>query len=79
MENLNKTEAAKDYIEAIKRSWTYARLTDEERARLFKAIQNCCDTCLKGSYQQRREQLQSIYYAFLLALDYKPIGWRENI
>jgi len=32
---------------------------------------------LTGNYNQRWEQLQSVYRAFLFALDYKAIGWRE--
>ena len=70
----DKETALNEYMEMIKKSWTYARLTDEERERMFEALRR---TKLFGKFDQRCEQLHSVYYAFLLGVGYKPIDWRE--
>lgn len=65
-----------DYIEdVIKRSWTWDKLTEEERKRFLNL--NVFDM-IKGNDRTRIEWLQSIYTSFLNALGYEPIGWRET-
>lgn len=59
----------------IKKSWTWERLTNEERQRFIDM--DVFDR-IKGNDQTRIEWLNTIYQAFLAALDYKPIGWRET-
>ena len=72
----NKENAKADYINNnILNSWTYARLTEEEKKRALEAV-DAATLC--GNYKQRFEQIHNIYYSFLLALNYSPIGWREN-
>lgn len=64
-----------DYFdETISKSWTWERLTDDEKER-FK---NCIDfSKIKGTARQRVEMLNMVYAAFLKGVGYKPIGWRE--
>ena len=71
----HKLLAKKDFITIIRQSWTYARLTENERTRFFQALR---EFPLYGTYKQRYEQLNRLYMGFLLALDYKPVGWRED-
>ena len=71
----NKDNALTDYIKLIEKSWTFARLTDKEKDNCIKALRN---TYIFGNYNQRWNILQSVYDAFLYALDYSPIGWREK-
>ena len=71
----NKENAFSEFWEMIQKSWTYARLTADERTRVHEAL---TDAKLLGTFRQRFEQLYNVYGAFLLALDYKPIGWRET-
>lgn len=71
----DKEKAKDDWYDMIKLSWTYARLTEDERNRLANTIKF---VKLFGSYDQRWEILQSVYFAFLNALDYKSVGWRET-
>lgn len=64
-----------DYMErVIKKSWTWEKLTDDEKKR-FLAMK--VFDRIKGSDAARIEWLNTIYSAFLDALEYKPIGWRE--
>lgn len=59
----------------IKKSWTWKKLTDEERQRFIDM--DVFDR-IKGNDQTRIEWLNTIYQAFLSALGYIPIGWRES-
>ena len=64
----------KYFHDVIKKSWTWARLTEEERQRFIDM--NVFDR-IKGNDQTRVEWMQTIYQSYLTALGYKPIGWRE--
>lgn len=75
MKRQNTSTAVPDYIETvIKKSWTWARLTEEERQR-FLSMEIFDE--IKGNDRTRIEWLHTIYNAYLTALGYKPIGWRE--
>ena len=70
-----QTSIVSDYIErVIKKSWTWEKLTDDEKKRFLDM--NVFDR-VKGNDATRIEWLNTIYTAFLDALEYKPIGWRE--
>ena len=74
---INKEQALENFVEMIKNSWTYARLTDSETKRLLEMFGDLrTKQALKGTYYHRWEVLQAIYSSYLLALDYKPMGWR---
>ena len=76
---MEKEKVVDNFYENIKQSWTYAKLTTAEINRLEKVIYSVqIQNCLKGTYNQRYEILNSIYHSFLMALDYTPIGWREK-
>ena len=78
MENKAKEDAMRDYCSMIKESWTWAKLTAKERARVMQAIQNCNDTALFGTYAQRWGILQSVYHAVLLGIGYDSCFWRDD-
>ena len=66
----------------ISQSWTFNRLTEAEKRRIMEVLsENHTQTreALKGTKKHCWEILQAIYSSYLLALDYKPIGWREEI
>lgn len=71
----NKENIKEDYLKFIENSWTWEKLTKEERQRFFLVVKK---TKIFGTYEQRKEILQSIYLAFLYGLDYSPICWREK-
>lgn len=80
MEKLNKKEdALKHFIDVIKQSWTFEKLTKEEQEKILNVLNsNRTFEALKGGYFQRLEILHAIYHSFLIALNYEPIGWRED-
>ena len=70
------SNAVEDYLQrVIKRSWTWEKLTEEERQRFIRM--NVFDR-IKGNDATRVEWLNTIYQAYLTALGYKTIGWREE-
>lgn len=70
------SSTVEDYFQnVIKKSWTWDRLTEEERRRFIDM--NVFDR-IKGNNKTRVEWLNTIYDSFLSALGYKPIGWRET-
>ena len=70
------SNAVENYFQnIIKKSWTWQKLTQEEQQRFIDM--DVFDK-IKGTDKQRIEWLNTIYTAFLSALDYKPIGWREE-
>ena len=71
----NKEDATRDYINMIKQSWTYDRMTETERAALVEAVKFAK---VAGAYETRWSILQSVNYAFLLALGYKGGDWRRK-
>lgn len=73
-----KENALADFQELILQSWTYEKLTREERNQLFKVFEDIRTTqALKGTYYQRWGILQAIYKAFLLGVGYDSFDWRS--
>lgn len=74
----NKELAYDDFINMIVNSWTYNRLTYDEKNRAIDALRRAYDSgAVIGNYNQRYDILFAVYTSFLLALEYVPIGWRE--
>lgn len=70
------SNAVENYFQnVIKKSWTWERLTEEERKRFIDM--NVFDR-IKGRDTQRVEWLNTIYEAFLYGLGYDSIVWREK-
>lgn len=70
------SNAVEDYLErVITKSWTWEKLTKEERLRFLGM--DVFDR-IKGNDDTRIEWLNTIYQAYLIALGYKPIDWREE-
>lgn len=70
----NKEIVKHDFTLMISASWTYARLTYKERQKLADIIEQAK---VFGTYNQRWQQLNNLYSAFLAGCDYEPLGWRE--
>lgn len=71
----NKENALIDFMNMIVDSWTWARMTHEERQRCTDGL---CRAHLNGTWLQRWQTLNDLYYSFLLGLNYAPSGWREK-
>ena len=77
--NREKEYAVKDFIKNIEQSWTYLRLTEDERKRFKKEI-NWCErqNIIKGNYLQRYHLMNGLYKMFLSGCGYKgQVNWRE--
>ena len=76
----SKENAYSDWFEMIFNSWTWEKLTDDERKTFVDRMNSWCNYrgLLIGTYRQRWEILSEMYYMYLLGIGYKPIGWREN-
>lgn len=75
--------ALEEFKDNIRQSWTYERLTEEERAeveRIFHTVGMV--KVLRGDYERCYEQITMIYRAYLYGLGYKRNGgglhWRET-
>lgn len=75
----DKNKALDDYKEIIHQSWTYRKLTTEEKERLETTLNHeSIKECLKGDYYQRIDILRTIYTAFLNGVGYDGFNWREK-
>ena len=77
-----KLKILAEFRTMIGQSWTFNKLTEAEKRRIMEVLsENHTQTreALKGTKQHCWNILQAIYSSYLLALDYKPIGWREEI
>lgn len=76
----NKENAFTDAVRNFKKSWTYARLTEDERKGLdnsFSFVEK--QNLLCGTYTQRWRQMNAIYCAFLYGCGYNnDMNWRES-
>lgn len=72
---MEKELATRDFLEMIRKSWTWARLTDQEKERFVDVVYDCD---VKGSYKQRFHILHKLYHAFLMGMNYDPLNWREE-
>lgn len=74
MKNNELQNTIEEYFQTIiKKSWTWQRLTEEEKAKFI----NLNFDNIKGTKTQRILLFNDIYHAFLTGLGYEPIGWRE--
>lgn len=73
MSDLNVVENY--FHNVIEKSWTWNRLTDEEKQRF---INMDVFERIRGDEQTIIEWLCTIYESYIEALGYKPIGWRET-
>ena len=73
-----KENATLLWLDMIYDSWTWQKLTREEQGLFLRRINNRpCKDIIKGSFNQRYEILQQLYFMYLLGLGYRATGWRE--
>jgi hypothetical protein len=79
MDQKNKENAVNDFMQMTKESWTYARLTENERFAWEESVSWAVDhKVISGKYSQRYEILNALYYTFLLGVGYTGWKWREE-
>ena len=77
MRQIERMIAINDYYSyVLKKSWTWDRLTEDERHRFNSlSLDNIKST--RTAYETK-EMVNLIYTAFLEGCGYKPTGWRET-
>lgn len=77
----NKEHLVSDFMNMIRNSWTWEKLTVQEKGRFEKIIERVTwekfDRHIRGNYRNCWRELQNIYSAFLEGCGYEPFGWRE--
>ena len=76
---MNKELALYDFKVMIENSWTYGKMTSEEKDNWERVLNDIRTiTCLKGNYNTRWNILQAIYMSYLICIGYNSFNWREE-
>ena len=74
-----KENAFLHYIGMTVKSWTFHRMTEQEKTRCINALYWTVEQdALKGTFYNRWMILQSVYNAFLAGIGYSGGDWRKN-
>lgn len=75
---MNKESALYNFKTMIEQSWTYGKMTKQERINWEKVLNDVRTIdCLKGNYNTRWNILQAIYMSYLIGIGYDSFNWRE--
>ena len=75
----NKENIIEDYQQMVYKSWTYEKMTPQEKHQWAEVLDLLQITeALKGTYKQRWAILQAIYFSFIMGLGYTGWNWREE-
>lgn len=74
----SKENAWSDFRQMMMKSWTWNRLTDDERIRACDALHFADDNgMITGNYKQRYSIMNAVWFAFLLGVGYdNSMNWR---
>lgn len=76
MKQKSKERAYSDFIEVIMHSWTWEKMTAQERDTFIDRVLEYSK--VTGSYNSRYNQYQNLYSAYLFGLGYSGGEWRED-
>lgn len=71
-----KEDALDEFVDMVRKSWTFGRLTTAERDKLWEAFEFAARH-LRGNFDARWATLQTVYNAFLLGVGYTDFNWRD--
>lgn len=76
--NKNKENAQADWADMIVKSWTWAKLTNDERNKFGGELnKETTKKVISGTYKQRWEILNALYSMFLEGCGYDGGNWRD--
>ena len=76
--NKNKENAQTDWTDMIVKSWTWEKLTREERKKFGDELnKETTKKIISGTYRQRWEILNALYSMFLEGCGYNGGTWRD--
>ena len=77
---MNKDDALKNFVVMISQSWTFMRMTEEEKQKCMDLFLNSvhAEKAITGNYKQRFETMHAIYNAYLIGIGYdgSDCDWR---
>lgn len=76
-----KENAWSDFRQMMIKSWTFNRLTDDEKIKAFDALHFANDDCnaITGNYRERWNAMNAVWFAFLLGVGYdNSCDWRND-
>ena len=75
----DKNNVIDDYNKMIMFSWTYEKMTNDEKNRWNDILNHTrISKCLRGNYDSRWDILNAIYHAYLIGIGYTDFKWRCN-
>ena len=76
--NKNKENAQADWTDMIIKSWTWAKLTNDERNKFGDELnKEATKKIISGTYKQRWGILSALYSMFLDGCGYSGCNWRD--
>ena len=76
--NKNKENAQADWTDRIVKSWTWAKLTDDEKNKFVDELSEASmQKIISGTYRQRWGILSALYSMFLDGCGYSGCNWRD--
>ena len=76
--NKNKENAQADWTDMIVKSWTWAKLTNEEKNKFRDELnKGITQKITSGTYRQRLAILNALYSMFLEGCGYNGGTWRD--
>lgn len=80
MMECTKENAMTHALVVARNSWTFERMTEEEKTRCILAMTDTrTKDAAKGSFQQRYAVYMAVYGAFLDGIGYNGPFWREAV
>lgn len=76
---IKKEHTGREWLAKIMNSWTWARLTEEEKDLFIDDVLLVHDSIVKGTARQRWSILNALYHTYLVGLGYRDtMTWREG-
>lgn len=75
---IKKEHTAREWLAMTMNSWTWARLTEEEKDLFMDDILIAYSGIIKGTTTQRWRILNALYSTFLCGLGYRGGEWRST-
>ena len=77
--NKPKETAVNDFLELIRKSWSYGRMTEKERESMEEVFTSSLfEKAIAGTRKQRFAICHAVYFSYLEGIGYTGAGWRDD-
>lgn len=74
----DKNTSVMDFMQMTYNSWTYNKMSTDEKNRLADVVAWCTNQgIVKGTWKQRWDIMQAVYWSFLQGIGYDGPCWRD--